>query len=187
MTALIQTSGFVGAVNTAGDKGKVYRAIAAAWLDTRQDPIEMYQVMTTANTLGLSEQGCRIGIRLLTMPGAAGSYRGMAATNLARLGNKEHIPLLEKALKDTTVAYTIRRGIAGKPAEPEIHDVQVRDMALAVSVILSGQKLDDYGFVDNFKANGAVGVAYTYSRFYIPDDKRDTVYAKWKEWREKNP
>jgi hypothetical protein len=189
ITNLITASGFGGAANTTGDQGKVYRALAAAWIDSRTDPVEMYQVMSVAGNMGLAENGCRLGIRLLTMPGALGTYRGLAATNLARLGKKEHIPLVEKALADTTVAYTIRENVVGRPInERQVHEVQVRDMALAVSVILSGQKLEDYGFVDNFRTTGAVaGAGYTYSRYYIPEAERDKMHKKWRDWRTKNP
>jgi hypothetical protein len=186
MSNLITSSGYVEAVQSTGDRGKVLRAIAAAWVESRRDPIEMYQIVNIAGNLGLSEEGCRLGIRLLTTPGAAGTYRGMAAGSVARLGNKDHIPLLDKALKDTTVAYTVRsNATVGRPInERETHDVQVRDMALAVAVIVSGQKLEDYGFVDNLRASGGIsGNTYTYSRFYIPDDQRQAMHDKWKEWQ----
>ena len=66
-----------------------------------------------------------------------------------------------------------------------MHEIQIRDVALAVSVILSGQKLDDYGFVDQFPHNGT---GYTYTRCYFPDDDaRKAALDRWKEWRAKNP
>jgi hypothetical protein len=184
ISSLISASGFASAVNTTGDRAKVYRAIATAWLESRTDPVDMYQCMNLAGTLGLSEQGCRVAVRLLTSPGALGAYRGMAATTLARLGNKEHIPLLKKALADSAVAYTIQRRLAAKPNEIERHDVQIKDMALAVAVILSGQKIEDYGFVDAFKGNGGIsGNTYSYNRYYIPDEDRKAMHEKWKAWR----
>jgi len=183
ISSLISASGFTREVNTTGDHAKVYRALAAAWLESRQDPYEMYQCLNLAGTLGLSEQGCRVAVRLLTSAGAPGAYRGMAATSLARLGNKDHIPLLEKALADSAVAYTIQRRLAATPNDIVRHDVQVKDMALAAAVILSGQKIEDYGFTDAFKGNGGIsGDSYTYSRYYIPDEDRKAMHAKWKKW-----
>ena len=96
ITNLISSSGFSHAVNTTGDRARVYRAIAAAWFDSRNDPFEMYQIITLARSMGLSEHGCRIGIRLLTEPGVIGAYRGLAASNLAQIGNRDHIPQLEQ-------------------------------------------------------------------------------------------
>jgi hypothetical protein len=186
---LIASSGYAGASRDTDERGRVLRALASAWVDSRTDPIDMYQTMTIAGTLGLTEQGCRLGIKLLNTAGAVGAYRGMAASNLARIGHKDHVPLLDTALADSTVAYTIREnavvpGINGA----KTHDVQVRDMGLAVAVILSGQNLEDYGFVDNYRnSDGISGTSYVYSRYYIPDDKRDTMHKKWKDWRAKNP
>jgi HEAT repeat protein len=118
-----------------------------------------------------------------------GSYRGLAASNLASIGNEDHIPLLDKALADSTVAYTIRENAVGRAInERPTHDVQVRDMALAAAVILSRQKLEDYGFVDNFASAGGISsTGYTYSRHYIPAEKRDAMHKKWQDWRAKNP
>jgi hypothetical protein len=184
ITNLITSSGFVHAVNTTGDRAKVYRAIAAAWFDSRNDPFEMYQIMTLASTMGLSEHGCRIGIRLLTAPGVVGAYRGLAASNLAHIGNKEHIPLLEKALADSTVGFTIRKAMFVKNVNKlETYDVQVRDMALAAAIILAGENIKDYGFVDAYASNaGPLGNAYSYNRHYIPDGERSKMHEKWKAW-----
>lgn len=189
IASLISSSGYSTAARDTDDRGLVLLALASAWIDSRNDPVDMYQTMTIARSLGLTEQGCRVAIRLLSTNGVVGSYRGMAASNLATMGNKDHIPLLEKALADSTVAYTIRENAVGKALnERPIHDVQVRDMALAAAISLSQQKLEDYGFVDNFASRGGISNSgYTYSRHYIPANHRDAMHKKWKEWRAKNP
>ena len=189
IASLITASGFTNSARDTDDRGRVLLALASAWIDSRSDPIDMYQTMTIARNLGLTEQGCRLGIKLLSTAGVVGSYRGLAASNLASIGNKDHIPLLDKALADSTVAYTIRENAVGRAInERPTHDVQVRDMALAVAVILSRQKLEDYGFVDNFASAGGISsTGYTYSRHYIPAEKRDAMHKKWKDWRAKNP
>jgi hypothetical protein len=183
ISSLITSSGFAGEVQNPNDKGKVYRAIAVAWLDSRLDPMEMYQAMILAGNLHMPEQQLQLAIRLITTPGAPSGYRAQAMTYIAHLGNKGHIPLLEKALDDTTLLITIRKPIAGKPVnEWETHDVQVRDAALAVSITLAGQNIEDYGFVET---NGVKGGSYTYSRYYLSDDdQRNAALAKWKKWRE---
>ncbi len=183
---LITASGFVAAAREMDDRAKVYQAIAAAWLESRRDPLDMYQAMNTATQLGMPDQTVRLSIRLLTTQGATVSYRGMAATNLARLGTKEHIPLLEKAMADQAVLITIRENLLNVPvAERPTHDIQIRDVALAVSLLLSDQKLEDYGFVDHLKANGlkATAANYSYTRYYIPEADRKAAFAKWKEWQ----
>ena len=187
ISALITASGFVAAVlRESDDRAKVYQAIAGAWLESRRDPLDMYQAMTIATQLGMPDQTVRLSARLLTTPGTTVNYRGMAATNLARLGTKEHIPLLEKALTDQAVLSTVRENLLNVPiAERPTHDIQIRDVALALSLLLSDQKLEDYGFVELNKANGlkATAANYSYARYYLPEADRKTAFEKWKEWQ----
>jgi hypothetical protein len=191
ISTLITASGFVAAARDTDERGRVYRAIAVAWLDSRLDPLDMYQAMSlasAANNFNMPEHACRIAMRLFTMQGATAVYRGQAAATLARIGGREHIPLLEKAMKDEAILITIRENIPGKPiAERPTHDVQIRDVALAVSILLAGQKIEDYGFVDNLRSTGGVAgaaTAYTYSRHYLPEGERKAAFEKWKKWRE---
>ena len=105
ITNLISSSGFSHAVNTTGDRARVYRAIAAAWFDSRNDPFEMYQIITLARSMGLSEHGCRIGIRLLTEPGVIGA--------LSRPGREQSRPDRQPGSYSTTGARAGRydRGV----------------------------------------------------------------------------
>ena len=186
ITTLIAASGFIKDIREKDDRAKVYRAIAVAWLETRRDPLDMYQAMSLATQLGLPDQTVRMSIRLLTMPGAIVSYRGMAANNLARYGTREHIPLLEKTMEDKAVLITIRENVVNVPvAQWPTHEVQIRDVALAVSILLSDQKLEDYGFVDHQKANKVPSNSstYSYARYYLNEADRAAAFEKWKKWR----
>ena len=151
ITTLIRTSGFVEAARATDGKGKAYRAVAVAWLNSRRDAREMYYAMTVATTLNLGDEACGLAGRLLTAPGAIASYRGRGATHLAQHGNKSHLPLLEKILTDKFVMYTIRLStVKNGRSELKTYGVEVRDVALAVSILLTGQKLEDYGFLDRY-------------------------------------
>ena len=108
ITTLIAASGFIKDIREKDDRARLYCAIAVAWLEMRRDPLDMYQAMSLATQLGLPDQTVRMSIRLLTMPGAIVSYRGMAANSLAEYGTREHIPLLEKTMEDKAVLITIR-------------------------------------------------------------------------------
>ena len=56
-------------------------------------------------------------------------------------------------------------------------------MALAAAILLAGENLKDYGFVDAYASSGALaGNSYTYSRYYIPSDQREAMHDKWKKW-----
>jgi hypothetical protein len=190
ISVLLSSSGFYTQVRESDEKGKVYKAIVTAWLESRINPMDLYQGMTIAPTLGLSDQSVKMAVRLLTSPGAPVAYRGNAATTLVRNAGKEHIPLLETAFEDTSVLTLARPNIrVNVDSDPVNNEIQVRDVALAVSIQLAGEKIEDYGFVDQYKTinvgTGNAG-AYSYSRYYIPPEKRAAALEKWKEWWAKN-
>ncbi len=182
---LMSASGFASAARGTDEKGRVYRAIAVAWLNSRNDPREMAQAMTIASNLDLSDQACALAARLLAMPGVATLPRGRAASNLVTLGNKKHIRLLEKALADTFVVDSVRVATLPDEPEPTACEVQVRDLALVVSITLTNQKPEDYGFTDRFSGNpGYDNQSFSSKRYYFPDDAtRTKALAKWAAWR----
>src|SRR5207248_1358454 len=55
MSTLLSASTFNNAMRETDETGKVYRAIAVAWLESRLDPIELYQAMTVANNFNLPD------------------------------------------------------------------------------------------------------------------------------------
>jgi hypothetical protein len=190
ISTLISSSGFTTAARRDDDTARVYRAVAAAWLGTRLEPREMYYAMTIATNLDLPDEVCRLSVRLLTEKAATSSYRGRAAINLVNHGDKRHVPLLEKARADTFATYTVRiTTVKDGKSEAAAYEVQVRDMALAVSLLLTGQELDDYGFSDRYANNPSyTNRAYSYTRYYFADAAaRKAAFAKWEKWRKANP
>ena len=67
----------------------------------------------------------------------------------------------------------------------ETNTLQVRDVALAAAVLLTGQKPEDYGLVELHK--NQAGMQFTYNNWRLPEDKRKDAFEKWKAWRAKNP
>ena len=112
-------------------------AIAAGWIDTRRDPMDMYYATTIARNLGMNDAAVRVAVRLFETKGAVGSYRGLVTATIAQLGTKEHIPVLERVMADNTVLTTIRRSVVkdGKPVVEVVAEIQsaVDDANKAVS------------------------------------------------------
>jgi hypothetical protein len=181
---LLSASGFYSAARGSDEKGQVYRAIAAAWLASRNDPREMYQAMSIASTLDLNDPLCDLSARLLTMPGVTASYRGRAASNLITYGGKRHVRLLEKSLANAVVVYTVQSTVVNEGnVEQVMHEIQLRDLALVVSILLSEQKPKDYGFYDSY-GEGNESQSFSYTRYYFRnEDARKSAFTKWAEWQ----
>jgi len=100
--------------------------------------------------------------------------RGQVLLTLAKLGGKDNLKDVEPLLADKTNIGTINFG-NGQPLT-----VEVKDVALGVSVQLAGEKLADYGF-DTARFGGGMPNSYYYYGF--PDDaKRVAAHAKWADF-----
>ncbi|MCI0703609.1 MAG: hypothetical protein L0241_21215, partial [Planctomycetia bacterium] len=180
ITTLFNISGLQTAVQGGDDRAMALRAVLNAWFDSRTEPADMYSALSMANTLKMDAAG-RLATRMIGMSGIPASYRGQALATLVRIGSKDHLPAIEKLIGDNSVMITLTTIVNGQPVQTHI---QVGDTALAAAVLLTGQKLEDYGIEDRLKGNPGT---FNYTRYMIPEDKRKEAVAKWKAWREKNP
>ncbi len=180
-SSVMSTSGVIQAAQGTDDKSAGLRAVLGAWIDSRTDPYEMYSAMNLAVNAGHNDVAGRVAVRLLSSAAAPAVYRGYAFNTLARIKSKEHLPAVEKLLGDETVATTISTNINGKLVQTKI---TVGDMALSAAVLMTGQKLEDYGIEDRLKGSPT---SISYTRYILPEEKRKDAAEKWKAWREKNP
>jgi hypothetical protein len=184
ISSLLNGSGFTAAARGKDAKARVYRALAAAWLESRNEPREMAQVIAIAVDLDLPDQACRLAARLITVPGP-NMMRSRAVSALLDNGTRKHIPLLEGAFATTTVVASVPNAPTSD-AEPTAYDIQLRDIALCVSILLANQKLADYDLIDRYaeRGPGYDGRLYAANRYYFRDDEaRKRAFAKWTEWR----
>lgn len=178
-TSVLSTSGVTQAAHGTDDKSVALRALLDAWIDTRVEPYEMYSAMNLANNGQNPDAAVRLAARLLRAPGATGLYRGQALATLARLQQKDGLPAIEKFIGDETVITTL--GVAGNGGPVVRHTITLGDMALAVAVQLTGQKVDDYHVEDRMKGSSSSAISYT--RFHIPDERRKEAATKYGWWR----
>jgi hypothetical protein len=104
------------------------------------------------------------------LPPASRAYPMIGVVKMLR---REHIKGMEPLLRDKTVVGRVR-------VDAEIVPVELRDVALALSIYASGQRPVDYGF-DRFQPNPNI-VASSYLHFPISETKREGAHTKWKEW-----
>ncbi len=171
VSSLISASGFAMQLATRTTRDRCIGRWPRAWIDSRTDPIDMYQTMTIAEKPGPDGQGCRLGIKLLNTPARSATYRG-TGRDQSRADREQgaHSATRQGPRRFDGGLHHPRESGGPGDQRTATHDVQVTDMALAVGVILSGQKLEDYGFVDNFlRAGGIRQLRILYSRHYIPE------------------
>jgi HEAT repeat protein len=100
--------------------------------------------------------------------------RADALVAIARLGTKEHIPPLEPLLEDITPVGTAT--VRGKKLTAEM-----RDVALAALLQLSGQLKDDFGFPYLAAVPGLKELPAPNRLGFENSASRNTALAKWKK------
>jgi ribosomal protein L14E/L6E/L27E len=158
-------------------------ALVGKWIDTRQDAYTLYTAMNAAQSLKLPHllPICRKLVDPKTT--GPGIYRAMAMTNLAKLGTvKDDLPILEKAFDDATVATTVFIN------NNKRQQVLMKDLALAMALIMSKQDPIAYGMKSRYSQNNE-SLKYNYSNYYFDDDEakadetRKTAFEKYKKWK----
>ena len=163
--------GLTSAINGGSEQATVYKSIVGHWIESRDDVSSMYTAMNQATSLGLPKQGSEVAAKLLNMKGGIPTYRIYAAFAIAKNGAKDKLKDLESAFTDEAALNIGGRVVNGVV---ERQTVQVRDMALAASLLLTGQNTEEYGFTEQYK--NQTGMQYTYSNWRLAEDKRKAAF-----------
>jgi hypothetical protein len=156
------------------------RKLLASFVEKRSDATMVHQNLYLVQNFNLTE--C-LGwaVKLATEKGQQAYVRATAMTVVGRMGNKEHVALLEPLLSDTTQLGQMQFNTTRI-------NTQVRDVALAMMVLLSGQDIHSYDFPylkvlrPQIQQNPK---AFYYSYHYLgfsDDAGRNAAQKKWKDW-----
>jgi HEAT repeat protein len=163
---------------TTGERSPVMRKLFLNWLENDPDTNLQSRGFQLAAQAKMPE-ALPIAVKLLQKKESNQFGKAQVMTTLAGLGTKEHIKLLEPYLSDAAQVTSVNFGNGRQTT------VQLRDVAMGVSVQLAGQKPNDFGF-DGSQFGGA-NFPSSYIYFGFTDDKaRDDAHAKWKDWAAKN-
>jgi hypothetical protein len=121
--------------------------------------------------------------------------RQYALLVVGKFGGPADIDRLESLLIDSAVcaqqqlaapAAEVAKNDQSKasPAKSEIVETQIRDVALAVMIHITGQKLADFGFT-RAQPNPTI-LFNTASLGFANTDEREAALAKWQAWRDEH-
>jgi hypothetical protein len=163
-----------------GRHGPAFRRLILHWMDTRDGITGLQNAMSLATYLRLGEPVvAKYAARLLTVKGGQPWVRANAAAMVARNNGRDHLLTVTRLLADAT--FVVRGG----PNNPQ-PDIQVRDVALAMALLLTDQDPAAYGLD---LANPGAAMKYIYTTYRFSDDgkakaeaKRAAALAKWRDW-----
>lgn len=174
------------------DRAAVCRNVAAYWMESRDDSASQYQALLAANSLNMPGPGTRVALKLLDDRKGLPMHRAQAVVHLVRFDARDALPAIEKAMTDPTVVTSF--AVAAN-ADRTYEPLQVRDVALAGALVMSGERPEDYGFVSRNGYNLGGRSLTSYLQWVFPADRgtesfilsqRALAFSKWAAWREQN-
>jgi hypothetical protein len=144
-----------------GEYGDCYRRLFSTWMETRDSVNSITQVISLAQNLQLGTPILgQLAVRLLNVPAIQPWNKANALTMIARHNAIDQFHHIKDSLKDDTIV------IAAQPinAQPEI---QVRDVALAMALIMRNQDPKEYGMD---LQHAQTHMRYNSSNFRFRDD-----------------
>ena len=160
----------------------VARRLLVAYLEQRSDPMFTHQNLYLVMNFNLKE---RLGwaLKVAKNKSEQSFIRATALAAIGKVGGKEHVAALETFLTDTT-----------QLGQSQFNTVRIqtemRDVALAMIVQLSGQSAAEYGFPYLAQLQPALR-ANPQNVFFAPtllgfadSASREAAFKRWKEWSE---
>jgi hypothetical protein len=152
-----------------------FKKIVLAWIERQaDDETALQQVFYLLNNLEIKE-GLDFTLKTLRDKKPKGILLATALTTVGKLGDKQHVNVLEPFLNDRTMIGNFNLGTARGTT-------QVRDAALAMMVRLTKQSHKDYGFAVSQLNNDHL-MAYANFLGFSGDEQRTKALGKWKEWK----
>ncbi len=176
----IQQQPFQQALRDATD-GPQTKRLLGSWV-RRQTGVTTTQVAIQLSVQFDVKEGALTARRVLAEKTSPVYVRAHAATALGKLGGKEDLKLLAETLDDKTPFN--RRVVVMADGKTKEHASELRDVALASLVYLTGQKFADYGL--NITINPQTFFNYGQVHFSTAE-VRDAALKKWRNWTAKNP
>jgi hypothetical protein len=170
----------------SGESGEAGRRLLTHWMDTRTQYLDVYQAMQLAGTLNIKEIPVgRYAVKVLENGQSPTLYKMYALTTSARTMGKDALPILAKGMDDKT-AQTVTWFFNGERTQ---HAIQIRDIALTMALIVTDQKIDDYGIEQRNRPNGLnlpETAKFSYMYYAFPNEKaRTAAFEKFRAWEAK--
>jgi hypothetical protein len=210
VTFLQQQASMQALTNASTPHAAGFKRIIGPWLESRDDVQDLNQLAYPAGqTLRAFKESVPLLRRIVTTEAVYGYAKGQALMYLMQQRPKEEIPFLKSLLKNETLVTTVWFGNNQPNQQPQQHQCLLRDVALAMLISQTNQKMQDYGFVfppgvipnqqqiaygnyafpdENARAKAMVKFGFYQIKYGMtPQPKKDEPETKEKPKREPRP
>jgi len=183
----VQQPNSAKAITEAGaPHGEPYKRIVSKWMETREDVMDLNQLPYALGvTLKSFKESLPLLRKIVTNEGVAGYAKGQALWYINQQRGKEEQGYLRSLLTNDTLVNTVWFGGNVPNQAPQQHQCLLRDVALAMLIMHTGQQMTDYGFKfppgmnQNMQNNGFANYAFA------NDEARAAAMVKYGFWRMK--
>lgn len=152
------------------------KKMVGRWIARDTTPAMTNQNLTLAAQLELKPETMSIASRVLEAKDSLPGSKQLSIMMIARFGDDDELPLVEKYLQDATVLGQVQ---VDDP--PRQVDLQMRDVALAAALHMSGQNLREYGY---HNVQEYAPTVFQVGTLGLEDEEaRIAAFKKWTEWR----
>jgi hypothetical protein len=152
------------------------KKMVGRWIARDTTPAMTNQNLSLAAQLELKPETMSIASRVLDSKDSLPATKQLSIMMIARFGDQDELPLIEKHLRDATVLGQVQ---VDNP--PRQVDLQLRDVALAAALHMSGQNLREYGFKN---VQEYAQTVFQVGTLGLEDEEtRIAAFKKWTEWR----
>lgn len=152
------------------------KKMVGRWIARDTTPAMTNQNLTLAAQLELKPETMAIASRVLDAKDSLPGSKQLSMMMIARFGDRDDLSLVEKYLQDATVLGQVQ---VDNP--PRQVDLQLRDVALAAALHITGQSLTEYGY-HNVQEYGPT--VFQVGTLGLEDDEtRIAAFKKWTQWR----
>jgi hypothetical protein len=156
------------------------KKLLGRWVVKDASPTATVQNLLFAASYELKNEALVLATRVLSDEHNHSNTRQYAILIAGRFGGKDELPMIERLLDDKTSCGTFQ---ANNP--PRQVDLQIRDIALAVAVHLTGQNLRDYGYKS--AQPNATTLFQVATLIFNDPAQREEALKKWTQWRSEHP
>jgi hypothetical protein len=166
----------------SADHGRPLRKLLAGWILKDNGPNIAFQNLRLAHTHGFHSEGLTIALRALNKNSGHITLRQFALMYVGLHGGRKHVRNLQPLLKESTPA-AFQPPPSPSVGAPRPLQMEIRDVALAVCLHLTGQKASDYGFIAASLDPGNPDRIFSFSSQGFADAvHREAALKKWDEW-----
>ena len=171
---------FRQSLESNGKYASAIRSLVGAWVQRSDATMTGFYCLNLAMRYDLKE-GLGLAERILASDNVmTPRYREYAVLTIAKLGSDEHVSILEPLLDDPTVCQQ-----RTDPKTKIKTQTQVRDIALAAIIFMSGEHPKKFGFAQLRENPTYVFVSSTAG--FASDQQREESRRKWQEFSSRVP